>query len=132
MPKLTLVLLAELPRQAVGVVEADLDAGAPDAPLPQRTLSVGAAEGEAQVAHAAVLGGTGAQRGGVARGRPRKLWVFWHFRRAISISLDLNFDKTGNIKIWVFFSIVERGHAAVHAEEFSSSNQQQVQLDINK
>ena len=92
MPKLTLVLLAELPRQAVGVVEADLDAGAPDAPLPQRALSVRAAEREAEVAHAAVLGGAGAQRGGVARGRPGNCRVFCYYRRAISIPLNLNID----------------------------------------
>ncbi len=85
MSKLTLVLLAELPRQAVGVVEADLDAGAPNAPLPQRALSVRAAEREAEVAHAAVLGGAGAQRGGVAGGRTGKFVVFFNFWRSISI-----------------------------------------------
>ena len=49
-----LVLLAEFSCEAVGVVEADLDASAVDAALAQRALAVGTAGRQAEVAHAAV------------------------------------------------------------------------------
>lgn len=50
--------LAELPCEAVGVVEADLDAIALDAPLAERTLRVAATFGKAEVADAALAART--------------------------------------------------------------------------